>query len=112
AAFDPELERKVAVKLLHAQMPRAQLLREAQALARVDHTNLLTIYEVGEHQQRAYIAMEFIEGRTLGELQRCEQAHWRRWLRIYVEAGRGLHHAHVAGLVHRDFKPDNVLVKG
>ncbi|MCY1071004.1 protein kinase [Nannocystis sp. RBIL2] len=111
AAFDAELERKVAVKLLHADVPRERLLREAQALAKMDHANLVTIYEAGEDHGQGYIAMEFVDGRSLAELQRQSPAPWRHWLRIYLEAGRGLHHVHLAGLVHRDFKPDNVLVQ-
>lgn len=111
AAFDAELERKVAVKLLHAEVPRERLLREAQALAKVDHANLVTIYEAGEDHGQGYIAMEFVDGRSLAELQRQAPGHWRHWLRIYIEAGRGLHHVHLVGLVHRDFKPDNVLVQ-
>jgi WD40 repeat protein/predicted Ser/Thr protein kinase len=111
AAFDAELERKVAVKLLHADVPRERLVREAQALAKVDHANLVTIYEAGEDHGQGYIAMEFVDGHSLADLQRQTLGHWRHWLRIYLEAGRGLHHVHLAGLVHRDFKPDNVLVQ-
>ncbi|MFY0538877.1 WD40 repeat domain-containing serine/threonine protein kinase [Nannocystis pusilla] len=110
AAFDPQLERKVAVKILHPQHSSDRLLQEAKALAKVEDHNILTIYEVGEHQGRAYIAMELLDGHSLGELQRRQRVPWRRWVQLYSAAGRGLDSAHRAGLVHRDFKPDNVLV--
>ena len=109
AAFDPQLGRRVAVKILHPEISGVRLLREAQAMARLRHPNLLTIYEVGEYQNQAYIAMEFIDGHSLGELQRIGQIEWRRWLAHYLVAGRGLAAAHQGRLVHRDFKPESGL---
>ncbi len=116
AAYDEELDRKVAVKLLRQAGDarsdlRARILREAQAMARLSHPNVVQVYEVGEVATAAgqvFIAMEFIEGTTLSEWQR--QRSWEEVLPVYLEAGQGLRAAHESGLVHRDFKPDNVLV--
>jgi predicted Ser/Thr protein kinase len=115
AAYDVELDRKLAVKLLHhtehqSAERRARILREAQAMARVSHPNVVHIYEVGEAAGQVFIAMEFIEGMTLGDWQRRSGTTWEQVLRMYLAAGQGLDAAHGVGLVHRDFKPDNVLV--
>ncbi len=121
AAYDEELDRRVAVKLLRDQSAQAaehrlRILREAQAMARVSHPNVVQVYEVGEFQpldksgSHIYITMEFIDGTTLYEWQRREGRTWEEILRIYLEAGQGLRAAHESDLVHRDFKPDNVLV--
>lgn len=121
AAYDEELDRRVAVKLLRDQSAQAaehriRILREAQAMARVSHPNVVQVYEVGEFQapgssgSHIYIAMEFIDGTTLYEWQRREGLPWEDILRVYLEAGQGLWAAHESDLVHRDFKPDNVLV--
>ena len=117
AAYDEELERKVAIKLLRndfsgqkQSVGQARLLREAQAMARLSHPNVAQIYEVGKFGAAVYIAMEFISGSNLREwLQRGERP-WRTILGVYVQAGHGLAAAHAAGIVHRDFKPDNTLV--
>ena len=115
AAYDEQLDRKIAVKLLHPideDQPRLRqrVLREAQAMARVSHPNLLHVYEVGEIGAQIFIAMEFIDGVTLTIHQKEGGRHFREILGLYLQAGRGLAAAHLAGLVHRDFKPDNVLV--
>jgi tetratricopeptide (TPR) repeat protein/predicted Ser/Thr protein kinase len=119
AAYDPELDRKIAIKLIRAEVgeeaageeARARLLREAQALAKLSHPNVIQIYEVGVHREQVYIAMEFVDGETLDEWMRTPQPHdWRSVLAHFVPAGRGLAAAHAVGLVHRDFKPANVLV--
>ncbi|MCA9691480.1 MAG: serine/threonine protein kinase, partial [Myxococcales bacterium] len=115
---DPELDRKVAIKLVGmvATDPRARrrsatrTLREAQALARVQHPNAIAVHEVGTHDDQVFIAMEYVEGPTLAQWQRAAPRSWREVAALYLQAGRGLQAAHAAGLVHRDFKPENVLV--
>ena len=114
AAFDRALNRKVAVKLLKNQAPGdadARLRREAQALARLRHKNVLTVYDVGHAPNgQMFVAMEFIEGGSLRSWLAREPRPRERVLAMYIQAGEGLAAAHAAGLVHRDFKPDNVLV--
>ena len=115
AAYDEQLDRKVALKLVRnaGQGPagqRERILREAQAMARISHPNVVHIYEVGEHEGAIFIAMEFIEGTTLASWQRQPARTWSEVLTMYLRAGQGLLAAHQAGLVHRDFKPENVLI--
>ena len=117
AAYDPKLDRKVALKLLNArsgnlEQARARLQREAQALARLDHPNVVGVYDVEQHGEQLFVSMELIAGQTLREWLRAD-AHprpWREVLARFVDAGRGLATAHEAGLVHRDFKPENVML--
>ena len=113
AAYDPELDRKVAIKLLADGLGdehrRARLLREAQALARLAHPNVVAVHDVGVLDGQVYVAMEYIQGQSL----RRWLATRRRWPEIvdlFVQAGRGLAAAHAVGLVHRDIKPENVMV--
>ncbi|MEM6292793.1 MAG: protein kinase [Myxococcota bacterium] len=113
AAEDPRLGREVAVKVLNAQTQtdakrRARLQREAQAMAKLSHSNVVSVFDVGEEAERVYIVMEKVEGIDLR--QWCRGRPWTEILDGYVAAGRGLHAAHEAGLVHRDFKPSNVLI--
>lgn len=114
AAFDPELSRKVALKLLHvaeaSDQGTSRLHREAQAMARVSHPNVLAVYDVGLHEGRVFIVMEYVEGATLRGWLAGRERPWREIVRVFSLAGNGLHGAHRAGLVHADFKPDNVLV--
>jgi len=114
AAYDPELDRKIAVKLLHPKREgtegRTRLLREAQAMARLSHPNVITVHDVGTWGDQVFLALEFVEGETLAEWLRREPRPWRQVLQVFVEAGRGLAAAHRAGVVHRDFKPGNVLL--
>jgi tetratricopeptide (TPR) repeat protein/tRNA A-37 threonylcarbamoyl transferase component Bud32 len=114
AGYDEELDRKVAIKLLHRRTgarARTRLLREAQGLARLSHPNVVQVYEIGEHDEATFIAMEFVEGQTLAQLRAARpEAEWPALLAIMLEAGRGLAAAHDKGLVHRDFKPDNVMI--
>jgi serine/threonine protein kinase len=118
AAYDPELDRKVAVKLLRAGISasveaRTRLLREAQALARLGHPNVVAVHDTGSVGERVWLAMEFVEGQTLAAWcagQTQGRSRWRDVLAAMMHAGRGLQAAHEAGLVHRDFKPDNVMV--
>jgi len=114
AAYDEELDRKVALKVLHRSQvgegeQRSRILREAQAMARVSHPNVVHVYGVSEAEGELFIAMEFIDGQTLAAYQR-QRPRSADLLAIYRAAGHGLLAAHQAGLVHRDFKPDNVLI--
>jgi predicted Ser/Thr protein kinase len=110
-AFDPDLERRVALKLLRAAGGDAakRLQREARAMARLTHPNVVTVHEVGSAGGRDYVAMELIEGETLAEWLRSRQREPHEILEAFIAAGRGLAAAHDAGIVHRDFKPHNVL---
>ena len=114
AAYDPELDRKVAIKLLRARGDtgegRTRLLREAQATAKLQHPNVVVVYDVGTFGENVFIAMEFVEGRTVSGWLHTATRSRREIMQIYLAAGRGLAAAHAAGLVHRDFKPDNVMV--
>jgi eukaryotic-like serine/threonine-protein kinase len=116
-AYDPELDRRVALKLIRArrtadpgETSRDRLLREAQAMARVSHPNVVHVYDVGIYRERVFVAMELVEGETLSRWMKSHSGDWRQTLAVFVGAGRGLAAAHAAGLVHRDFKPDNVLI--
>ncbi|MCA9662380.1 MAG: serine/threonine protein kinase, partial [Myxococcales bacterium] len=114
AAHDPRLDRVVALKILQRAGGGVEagqrLLREAQAMARLRHPNVVQVYEAGTHGGQVYIAMELIEGGTLGEWMRGRPRPWREVREVMLAAGRGLAAAHAAGLVHRDFKPGNVLM--
>ncbi|HEY5922422.1 MAG TPA: protein kinase [Kofleriaceae bacterium] len=109
AAHDPELNRKVAIKLLREGRSNEWLRREARALAKLDHPNVVAVYDVGEHEGSGFVAMALVEGRTLRDWRTSARS-VRDVLRVLVDAGRGLAAAHAAGLIHRDFKPDNVFV--
>ena len=117
AAYDPELDRKVALKLVREEATRApetsdgrtRLLREAQALARLNHPNVVAVHDVGTFADRVYLAMEHVEGLTLRSWVQAGRA-WPELLRVLVAAGRGLAAGHAAGLVHRDVKPDNIMI--
>ena len=113
AAFDPQLQRRVAIKMLrpdaHGTDGHARLLREAQAMARLAHPNVVTVHEVGAYGEDVFLAMEYVEGRTLKRWM-AEEHTWRERLAVLRAAGKGLAAAHRAGLIHRDFKPENVLI--
>ncbi|MEZ4383165.1 MAG: protein kinase [Nannocystaceae bacterium] len=115
AAFDEELARRVAIKLLHTSgefsLASRDLLRsEAQAMAQLSHPNVVQVYDVGEYEGQIFLVMEYVEGRTLGDWLEETPRLWDEVLRLFIAAGEGLEAAHRAGIVHRDFKPDNVLV--
>jgi tRNA A-37 threonylcarbamoyl transferase component Bud32 len=115
-AYDPQLDRKVALKLLRTggiaeAEARSRLIREAQAIAQLSHPNVVAVYDVGSADTgEVYIAMELVEGETLTAWLGHWDRSWREILELFFQAGRGLSAAHARGLVHRDFKPDNVLV--
>ena len=115
SAYDPDLDRKVALKLLHSdgqtasEEARSRLLREAQAMARVSHPNVIPIFDVGVWGDQVFLAMELADGGTLSSWLETQRS-WREVLEHFLAAGRGLLAAHEAGLVHRDFKPANVLL--
>jgi serine/threonine protein kinase len=117
-AHDPLLARTVALKVLRTDPAAggaddelyARLLREAKALARLAHPNVVAVYDVGRAAGRLFLAMEFVEGMTLDEWTQKDLRRWQAIVDLYVQAGRGLAAAHDAGVVHRDFKPANVLV--
>ncbi|MCY1075578.1 serine/threonine-protein kinase [Archangium lansingense] len=119
AAYDSRLDRRVALKLLRRDWDpglsqhdlETRMLREAQAMARLSHPHVVAIYDVGTLEDGSiFIAMEMVEGQTLRRWSEQAPRTWRETLDMYLAAGRGLAAAHEAGLVHRDFKPENVLV--
>ncbi|HLT40502.1 MAG TPA: tetratricopeptide repeat protein [Enhygromyxa sp.] len=114
AAYHEGLDRKLAIKVLNRQRAgrvdlEARLRREAKALAKLSHPNVVQVYDVGDFDGRVFVAMEFVEGETLSEWLRREHSLAEK-LAMFVAAGQGLAAAHRAGVIHRDFKPDNVLV--
>ena len=118
AAYDHDLDRKVAIKLLRPELGRAdetstgvtRLMREAQAMAKLNHRNVVAVHDVGTHEGAVFVAMEFVEGETLGDWMDRGAQPFDEVLPLLSAAGHGLAAAHRAGLVHRDFKPDNVLL--
>ncbi|MEM9492262.1 MAG: serine/threonine-protein kinase, partial [Myxococcota bacterium] len=120
AAYDAELDRRLAIKVLNvgADSPsrsnrHQRLIREARALAKLSHPNVIPIYDVGNiGETEIFLAMELVTGGTLDGWVRGPERSWREIVAVYCAAGRGLSAAHAAGLVHRDFKPANVLVGG
>ncbi|MCA9658022.1 MAG: serine/threonine protein kinase [Myxococcales bacterium] len=113
SAYDLELDRRVAIKLLLADRlttgAERRLRREAQAMAKVAHANVVSVIEVGEHGGQTFVVMEYIRGRSLSEWS-AERRGWREVVDVFTQAGRGLAAAHRAGVIHRDFKPHNVMI--
>lgn len=121
AAIEPS-GRRIAVKLMHprgyyggassvgSRRTDAWLRNEARALSRLSHPNVVGVLGVGSEQGRPYMAMELVEGQTLAEWLQHDERDWERTLAVCVEAARGLAAAHEAGVMHGDFKPDNVMV--
>ena len=111
--FDRELDRNVAVKLMapwQDDKSFRRMQREARAMAQLNHPNVVSVYEVGEHDGRCYIAMELVEGPTIDAWVEEAARPWSEVVRVFLQAGRGLAAAHRAGMVHRDFKPSNVMI--
>lgn len=114
-AWDPQLNRACALKLLKGNSKdpeaRARLVREAQAMARVQHPNIVAVFDAGEADGEVFMAMELVEGPTLDDWLKARPRTWQEVLARMLEAAQGLRAAHEAGLVHRDFKPQNVLLR-
>ena len=115
-AYDPELDRKVALKLVRpGRLPRSKtassrLLREAQALARLSHPNVVSVYDVGTFGDRVFLALEHIDGMNLDEWMAGPMPSVERVVEVFIAAGRGLVAAHAASMLHRDIKPSNIMV--
>src|SRR5262249_55245700 len=116
SAYDPDLHRKVAVKLIRggtwsSEHGRGEaLVRGAQVMARLQHPNVLSVYEVGFVDDTCYVVMEQVDGQTLRAWLAESARGWREVLAVLVQAGAGLAAAHRAGIAHRDVKPENVLL--
>jgi tRNA A-37 threonylcarbamoyl transferase component Bud32/tetratricopeptide (TPR) repeat protein len=114
AAYDEHLERKIAVKLIRpSRLDNAELrertLREARALARLSHPNVVHVYEAGEVESQLFVAMEFLAGPTLRAWLDGQRRPWREVVQAFCQAGEGLAAAHAQGIIHRDFKPHNAM---
>jgi len=119
SAYDPELDRKIALKLLRVTQSkkredldakRTRLLREAKAIARLSHPSVVVVYDVGTFQDQVFIAMELVDGMTAIRWRDTKKPSWKEVLRVFIDAGEGIAAAHAADLIHRDFKPENVMV--
>lgn len=108
SAWDPRMDRKVALKILHGGAT-TELEREARALAKLSHPNVVTIHDVGGSGGELFLAMEFVDGAPLSALDTTPLG-WRRIVEVYRQAAAGLAAAHSAGVVHRDFKPANAVL--
>ncbi len=117
AAYDPKLDRKIALKVLRseghdetAEVARLRLVSEGRALARVSHPNVVAVYDVGTVQEEVYVAMELVEGASLSQWRKAGARSWTEITEMFVNIASGLIAVHDASLVHRDVKPDNILI--
>ena len=112
--YDEALNRQVAIKVLHSdptEHEARRLKREAKALARLSHPNVVPVFEVAEVAGQVFVAMALVNGKTLKQWQDEEPCHgWKECVQVYLQAGYGLAAAHAKGLVHRDFKPGNAII--
>ncbi|MEM9462100.1 MAG: serine/threonine-protein kinase [Myxococcota bacterium] len=113
-AFDRTLARKVAIKVLHEHLDdkyTARLLREARALAKLSHPNVVPVFEANTTDGQTFVVMELVQGRTLRHwIRQHPRPDWRQCVEVFIQAGRGLAAAHAQGLIHRDFKPSNTIL--
>jgi len=113
-AYDPKLQREVAIKCVRPEVMhperQARLVREAQAMARLSHANVVAVYDVEQDGDTAIIAMEHVDGTSLARWLGARARPWREVVAMFIDAGRGLQAAHDVGMLHRDFKPGNVLI--
>ncbi len=113
-AFDRELDRPIALKVLREDLDEqysARLRREAQAMAKLSHPNVVQVYEVGQVQGRTFVAMELIKGKSADQwIKQQPRPGWRSCVEMFMQLGQGLAAAHTKGLVHRDFKPSNAII--
>jgi eukaryotic-like serine/threonine-protein kinase len=116
--YDSDLDRRVAIKVFHrqgtaddsqARAIQARAMREAQALAKLSHPNIVAVHEVGTFEQQNFIVMEYVKGGTLREMLRARPP-YAQVIDVFVQIGRALAAAHYAGIIHRDLKPENVVV--
>ncbi|HXU60777.1 MAG TPA: protein kinase [Polyangia bacterium] len=115
AAYHPDLDRRIALKIVQdrgsdTSEAGKRMLREARAIARLSHPNVVTVHDAGALDDRLYIAMEFVDGPTVHDWLRSQRRSWKQVLNVFLAAGRGLAAAHSANIVHRDFKPQNLLI--
>ncbi len=115
AAYHPDLDRRIALKIVYgarAAEPerQRQLLREARIIARLSHPNIVAVHDAGMVGDHVYVAMEFVDGQTLDAWVREKNRRCQEIVDVFVAAGRGLVAAHAANVVHRDFKPQNVMI--
>ena len=114
-AYDAKLDRKVAIKflshkLLGDEYSKKRLIREARAAAKLDHPNICTVYEVGEENDASFIVMQYVEGETLADRLRSAPLTLREALDVAIEVAEALAEAHTHNIIHRDIKPQNIMI--
>ncbi|MCU7926981.1 MAG: HDOD domain-containing protein [Candidatus Thiodiazotropha sp. (ex Dulcina madagascariensis)] len=107
---DSQLERKVAIKLLDKSLPASSFLDEARAMSKLQHPNIVSIYEAGKQQETPYLVFEYVEGELLSDLISGNPLELPRALQIFQGLLEGMRQAHKAGIVHRDLKPANIII--